>query len=131
MPAIRPGTILFVPSEAEGVAASSRTVYLMGEVQKPGAYELGADAGLVGLLEQPLLQLAVAEGLPVLVALGGQLVQVAGGGQLDGLEVGLGRRDPLDQTRRKPTANRKYSLFRLRVEARAEVNACRTKSGRR
>jgi len=50
MPAIGAGAILFVPSEAEGVAASSRTVYLMGEVQKPGAYELGADAGMLDVL---------------------------------------------------------------------------------
>ena len=50
MPEIRPGAILFVPSQAEGVAGSSRTVYLMGEVQKPGAYELGPGAGMLDAL---------------------------------------------------------------------------------
>lgn len=50
MPAIQPGAILFVPSQADGVAASSRTVYLMGEVQKPGAYDLGPGAGLLDVL---------------------------------------------------------------------------------
>lgn len=50
MPAIGAGTILFVPSQSEGVAGGSRTVYLMGEVQKPGAYELGPEAGMLDVL---------------------------------------------------------------------------------
>jgi protein involved in polysaccharide export with SLBB domain len=50
MPALLPGAIVFVPSETAGVAAGTRTVYVMGEVQKPGAYELGPAAGMLDVL---------------------------------------------------------------------------------
>ena len=57
------------------VARQADDADVVGEVL---AAELGADAELLGGLEQPLLQLDVAEGLAVLVPLGGQAVEVLG-----------------------------------------------------
>jgi protein involved in polysaccharide export with SLBB domain len=39
MPALRPGATLFVPKEEEEIKAGANTVYVMGEVFKPGAFE--------------------------------------------------------------------------------------------
>ncbi len=70
---------------------------MAGEADHPGveaevlAAELGPDAGLPGQVEDHLLHLQVAEGPAVLVAGGGEPVEVAAGGQLDRLEGGLGR----------------------------------------
>ena len=50
MPRIGPGATIFVPSQTEGVSAGARTVYVMGEAPKPGAYELTAEASLLDVL---------------------------------------------------------------------------------
>jgi protein involved in polysaccharide export with SLBB domain len=50
MPRIAPGATIFVPSASEGVTAGARTVYVMGEAQKPGAYELTAAPSLLDVL---------------------------------------------------------------------------------
>ena len=39
LPRIQEGTTIYVPIMVEDVDVSPRTVYIMGEVQKPGAYE--------------------------------------------------------------------------------------------
>lgn len=39
MPKITPGSTLFVPIQQEEIKTGSRTIYVMGEVFKPGAYE--------------------------------------------------------------------------------------------
>ena len=54
------------------------------------AAELGADAGLLGELEELGLGLEVAEGAAALVAGGGEGVVVLCGRELDGLEIELG-----------------------------------------
>ena len=40
MPEVVPGATIFVPIAEEDVKASARTVYVMGEVPKPGAFEM-------------------------------------------------------------------------------------------
>ena len=70
------------------VARQADDPHVVGKVL---AAELGADAELLGGFQQPVLQLHVAEGLAVLVALGRQAVQFLGGSQLDGLHAGVGR----------------------------------------
>lgn len=49
-PAIKPGTTIFVPRETEEVKSGPRTVYVMGEVAKPGAFELRPDASFFDVL---------------------------------------------------------------------------------
>ncbi|SHH29372.1 SLBB domain-containing protein [Ferrimonas marina] len=44
------GTTVFVPKQEEEVKAGANTVYVMGEVFKPGAYEGNADAGFLDVL---------------------------------------------------------------------------------
>ena len=61
---------------------------IMGEVL---AAELGSEPDVAGSLEKLLLQLDVAECAAELVSGGRQVVVVFGGGELYGLEVGLGR----------------------------------------
>src|SRR5699024_11512807 len=58
--------------------------------------ELGADADLLGELEDLLLEFDVTEAPPGDVALAGELVEVVGGGQLGGLDRVLGRGPPDD-----------------------------------
>ena len=70
------------------VARQSDDLDVEGEVLAP---ELGADAGLAGHLQRPLLELAVAKGLTEGVALGGQAIEVAGRGELHRLQARLGR----------------------------------------
>ena len=59
------------------------------------AAELGAHAQLLGELVQLLLHGEIAEGVAILAAAGGQGVEIAGGGELHGLE-GLLRRGAAD-----------------------------------
>ncbi len=56
------------------------------------AAELGADAEVLGQFVDFVFQLNIAKGLAVLVALGRQVVEIVGGGQLHHLQVELGRR---------------------------------------
>ena len=68
--------------------------HVVGEVLAP---ELGADADVAADVEQPPLHLEVAERPAVLVARRGQVVEVVGAGQLDGLQGELGRGPADDQ----------------------------------
>ncbi len=47
---LSPGTTIFVPKEAEAVAAGPHVVYVMGEVAKPGAYEVRQGTGFLDIL---------------------------------------------------------------------------------
>ena len=47
---LTPGTTIFVPKEAEGVAAGPHVIYVMGEVAKPGAYEVKQGTGFLDIL---------------------------------------------------------------------------------
>lgn len=50
MPEIRQGDVIFIPQATEQVNSGSRTVYVMGEVFKPGAMEMGEGSGFYDLL---------------------------------------------------------------------------------
>lgn len=50
MPEIRQGDVIFIPQATEQVQSGARTVYVMGEVFKPGAMEMGDGSGFYDLL---------------------------------------------------------------------------------
>lgn len=50
MPDIRKGDVIFIPQASEQVKSGARTVYVMGEVFKPGAMEMGENSGFYDLL---------------------------------------------------------------------------------
>lgn len=50
MPKITPGSTLFIPIQEEEIKNGARTVYVMGEVFKPGAYEAPADTKFFDIL---------------------------------------------------------------------------------
>ncbi|MGF1784225.1 SLBB domain-containing protein [Photobacterium swingsii] len=50
LPPVKPGTTIFAPIEVEDINTTSRTVYVMGEVQAPGAYESSAGTGFIDVL---------------------------------------------------------------------------------
>ncbi|EAR62004.1 SLBB domain-containing protein [Neptuniibacter caesariensis] len=50
MPKIHQGDVIFIPQATEQVKSGSRTVYVMGEVFKPGAMEMGEGSGFYDLL---------------------------------------------------------------------------------
>ncbi|PSW19162.1 sugar ABC transporter substrate-binding protein [Photobacterium sanctipauli] len=50
LPPIAPGSTIFAPIEVEDINTTSRTVYVMGEVKAPGAYESTPDTGFVDVL---------------------------------------------------------------------------------
>lgn len=50
LPAINAGSTIYVPIMVEDVNTSARTVYIMGEVQSPGAYEADNNAGFMDIL---------------------------------------------------------------------------------
>ncbi|WP_438462824.1 SLBB domain-containing protein [Marinomonas sp. PE14-40] len=50
LPEIKPGDVIFVPQASEQVEKGSRTVYIMGEVFKPGAMEMKDDTGFYDIL---------------------------------------------------------------------------------
>lgn len=50
LPAIGPGTTIFVPKEVEEVKAGPHTVYVMGEVFKPGSFEAAPNASFLDVL---------------------------------------------------------------------------------
>lgn len=47
MPTISPGSTIFIPQTSDVAKPGSTTVYVMGQVQKPGAYELGKKASFM------------------------------------------------------------------------------------
>lgn len=47
---LAPGTTIFVPKEAEEVRSGPSVVYVMGEVAKPGAYEVRPGTGFLDIL---------------------------------------------------------------------------------
>jgi len=50
MPALNAGDTIFVPQRSEQVKTGARTVYVMGNVFKPGAFETKDDASLMDIL---------------------------------------------------------------------------------
>lgn len=50
LPTIIPGSTIFVPRQEEEVKSGANTVYVMGEVAKPGAYETKGDASFMDIL---------------------------------------------------------------------------------
>ncbi len=50
MPALTAGATIFVPRQVEEIRAGARTVYVMGEVAKPGAFETQPRASFVEIL---------------------------------------------------------------------------------
>ncbi|WP_028118051.1 SLBB domain-containing protein [Ferrimonas senticii] len=49
-PPLQAGSLVFVPTQIEVVSNTQRTVYVMGEVQAPGAYETGDQVSFLDLL---------------------------------------------------------------------------------
>jgi protein involved in polysaccharide export with SLBB domain len=50
LPALVAGMTIFVPKQQDEVRRSARTVYVMGEVAKPGAFETGEQASFIDIL---------------------------------------------------------------------------------
>lgn len=50
LPKLSAGATIFVPKESKGVNTGARTVYLMGEVFKPGAYEISEGTGFFDMI---------------------------------------------------------------------------------
>lgn len=50
LPAVSEGATIFVPVEEEGVKGGARTVYVMGEVYHPGAYEAKDDSDFFDII---------------------------------------------------------------------------------
>ncbi|MEF1341509.1 SLBB domain-containing protein, partial [Vibrio rotiferianus] len=50
LPAIEPGATIFVPKQEEEIKAGANVVYIMGEVDKPGAYEGKKGASFMDIL---------------------------------------------------------------------------------
>jgi protein involved in polysaccharide export with SLBB domain len=50
LPEIAAGTTIFVPAETAGVKQGARIVYVMGEVQSPGAFEIQESASFLDVL---------------------------------------------------------------------------------
>jgi protein involved in polysaccharide export with SLBB domain len=50
LPAIEPGATIFVPKQLEEIRRSAQTVYVMGEVAKPGAFEGKPGATFIDIL---------------------------------------------------------------------------------
>jgi len=50
LPPLRPGATIFVPKQEEEIRRSVRTVYVIGEVNRPGAIESPPDARLIEIL---------------------------------------------------------------------------------
>jgi len=50
LPPMTPGTTIFVPKQIEEVRRGARTVYVMGEVAKPGAFETKDQASFIDIL---------------------------------------------------------------------------------
>ena len=50
LPEIAPGSTIFVPKEIEEIKGGASTIYVMGEVAKPGAFEIKAGVGFLDVL---------------------------------------------------------------------------------
>ncbi|MCG7499919.1 SLBB domain-containing protein [Vibrio sp. Of7-15] len=50
LPPLKPGSTIYVPIEVKDIGAGDRTIYIMGEVRSPGAYENDGEAGLIDVL---------------------------------------------------------------------------------
>ncbi len=50
LPVIAPGATIFVPIQVEQIRKGRHTIYVMGEVAKPGAFEMQAGASFVDIL---------------------------------------------------------------------------------
>jgi protein involved in polysaccharide export with SLBB domain len=49
-PPVAPGTTIFIPAQTEEVRQGPRVVFVMGEVQRPGAFEMRAGSGFFDVL---------------------------------------------------------------------------------
>jgi len=50
LPDIEPGATIFVPKQVEEIRRGAQTVYVMGEVAKPGAFETKSEASFIDIL---------------------------------------------------------------------------------
>ena len=50
LPILPEGVTIFVPKQVEAVKSGGRVVYVMGQVQKPGAFETGDEVGFMDVL---------------------------------------------------------------------------------
>ncbi|MFK0570307.1 SLBB domain-containing protein, partial [Endozoicomonas sp.] len=50
LPLLQEGATVFVPMKVDSISGGGRTVYVMGQVQKPGAYETAADVSFLDVL---------------------------------------------------------------------------------
>lgn len=50
LPKLPEGATLFIPKQVEAVKSGGRVVYVMGQVQKPGAFEIGETVGFMDVL---------------------------------------------------------------------------------
>lgn len=50
LPILLEGATVYVPKQVESISSGSRTVYVMGQVQKPGAYETAEDVTFLDVL---------------------------------------------------------------------------------
>ena len=50
LPELKPGATIFVPKQSDQVKQGSNTIFVMGEVQKPGGFDASSDANFIGLL---------------------------------------------------------------------------------
>lgn len=50
LPIIGPGATIFVPKQVEAISTGDTSVYIMGQVNKPGAYEAGDDVKFIDVL---------------------------------------------------------------------------------
>jgi protein involved in polysaccharide export with SLBB domain len=79
LPDIAPGTTIFVPRQEEEIKAGSNTVYIMGEVFKPGAYESQKDATFMDIL--------ASAGGPTRFAETRQIRIIKGNGEIDAFDL--------------------------------------------
>lgn len=50
LPILPEGATVFIPTQVEAVKSGGRVVYVMGQVQKPGAFETGEEVGFLDVL---------------------------------------------------------------------------------
>ena len=50
LPELKPGATIFIPKQSDQVKQGVNTIFVMGEVQKPGGFDASSDASFVGLL---------------------------------------------------------------------------------
>lgn len=92
LPPLKPGATIFVPKQLEEIRRSASTVYVMGEVAKPGAFETKQDASFIDILANA--------GGPTRFAETRQIRIIRSGGSVEAFDLvafteGKGRTPPL------------------------------------